>query len=80
MNRIRKIINNTFAIHAAVPAIPTKPRIPAMIAIIKKVIAHDNISLTSLQNRTNAFYCNIHTSDLRLSTLVFAGSYKWRVT
>jgi hypothetical protein len=34
-NRTRKITNNIFAILTAVPAIPVKPRTPAIIAIIK---------------------------------------------
>jgi hypothetical protein len=52
-NRTTKITNRTFAIHADVPAIPTKPKIPAMIATIRKVIAHEsNIgSLLSLLYR-----------------------------
>jgi hypothetical protein len=41
-NSIIKTTKRTFAIHAAVPAIPMKPNIPAMIATIKKVSAHDN--------------------------------------
>lgn len=40
-------MNSTFAIHAAVPAIPAKPKMPAMIAIIRKIIAHDSMCLTS---------------------------------
>jgi hypothetical protein len=39
MNSTRKITNNTWAIHADVPAIPAKPKIPAMIAITKKIRA-----------------------------------------
>jgi hypothetical protein len=44
MNKIRKTKNNTFAISVAVPAIPPKPSTPAIMAMIKKVRAHDNIS------------------------------------
>ena len=40
-------MKSTFAIHAAVPAIPAKPKIPAMIAIIRNIIAHDNMCFTS---------------------------------
>ncbi len=40
-------MNNTFAIHAAVPAIPAKPKMPAIIAITRNIMAHDNIFLTS---------------------------------
>jgi hypothetical protein len=35
------------AINAAIPTITAKPRIPAAIAIIRKIIAHINIGLTS---------------------------------
>jgi hypothetical protein len=38
-NRTRKRTNNTWAIHAEVPAIPVNPNIPAIIAMIKKTIA-----------------------------------------
>jgi hypothetical protein len=38
MNRIKKRTNSIFAIPTAVPAIPPKPRIPAMIAMTKKSI------------------------------------------
>lgn len=36
-------MKSTFANQAAVPAIPAKPKIPAMIATIRKTMAHDNI-------------------------------------
>jgi hypothetical protein len=39
MNNTRKITNSTWAIHADVPAIPAKPKIPAMIAMIRKIMA-----------------------------------------
>jgi hypothetical protein len=39
MNSTRKITNSTWAIHADVPAIPAKPKNPAMIAIIRKITA-----------------------------------------
>jgi hypothetical protein len=39
INRIRKRTNNTWAIHAEVPAIPVNPNSPAIIAMIKKTIA-----------------------------------------
>jgi hypothetical protein len=39
INRIRKRTNNTWAIHAEVPAIPVNPNNPAIIAMIKKTIA-----------------------------------------
>jgi hypothetical protein len=39
MNRTRKRTNNTWAIQADVPAIPVNPKIPAIMAIIKKTIA-----------------------------------------
>jgi hypothetical protein len=36
---------------AAAPAMPVKPRRPAMIAITKNVILHPSISLTSSYNK-----------------------------
>jgi hypothetical protein len=39
INRTRNKTNNTWAIQADVPAIPVNPKIPAMIAIIKKTMA-----------------------------------------
>jgi hypothetical protein len=45
--RIKKIKNNTFAIHAAIPTITINPKTPAAIAIIRKAIAHINIGSTS---------------------------------
>jgi hypothetical protein len=39
MNRIKKSPNNTWAIHAEVPAIPVNPKIPAMMATTKKITA-----------------------------------------
>jgi hypothetical protein len=47
-NKIRKTTNKTFAIHAAVPAIPPNPRTPAMIATSRNPNAHDNIIYRSL--------------------------------
>ena len=43
INKIMKIKNNTFAIEAAPAAIPPKPKIAAMIAIIMKMTAHLSI-------------------------------------
>lgn len=40
---INPMINKIHAIFAAVPAMPLKPKIAAMIAIIKKVRAHPNM-------------------------------------
>jgi len=42
-NRMRKTTKRIFAIPAAVPAIPAKPRTPAMIATIKNAIAHETM-------------------------------------
>jgi hypothetical protein len=39
MNRIRKRTNNTWAIHAEVPAIPVNPKIAAIMATTKKTNA-----------------------------------------
>ncbi len=36
---MRKTINNTFAIHAAVPAMTAKPKIAAITAITRNMIA-----------------------------------------
>lgn len=40
-----KIMKSTLAIHAAVPAIPAKPRTAAMIAIIRNMSVHESIYL-----------------------------------
>src|SRR3972149_1713123 len=48
MNISRKIPKSAFAIQAAAPAIPVKPRNPAITEIIRKVIAHPIILTTSL--------------------------------
>lgn len=45
--RIRKMINKIFAIPAAAPAIPAKPKIAAIIAITRKAKAKPNMSITS---------------------------------
>jgi len=42
--RTRKMKNNTLAIEAAPAAIPVKPKIPAIIAIMKKMAAHLSIT------------------------------------
>ncbi len=39
--------NNIFAIPTAAPAIPKKPKIPAIIAITRKANANPNIGITS---------------------------------
>jgi hypothetical protein len=39
INRTRNRTNNTWAIQADVPAIPVNPKIPAMIATIRKTTA-----------------------------------------
>jgi len=39
MNRTRKSTNRTWAIHAEVPAIPVKPKNPAIMAMIRKTTA-----------------------------------------
>jgi hypothetical protein len=39
INRIKNITNNTWAIHADVPAMPENPKSAAMMAMIKKIIA-----------------------------------------
>jgi hypothetical protein len=44
-NIIKKTTNSIFAIPTAVPAIPPKPRIPAMTAMIKKNIDQESIIL-----------------------------------
>ena len=41
------MINNIFAIPAAAPAIPAKPKIAAIIAIMRKAKANPNIWITS---------------------------------
>jgi len=41
--RTRKIKNNTLAMEAASAAIPVKPKIAAIIAIIKNIAAHLSI-------------------------------------
>ena len=43
INRARKIKNKTFAIEAAPSAIPPKPNMAAMIAMIKKITDQRNI-------------------------------------
>jgi hypothetical protein len=43
MKKIMKITKRTFAIKAEVPAMPAKPKIPAMMAITRNNMAHDNI-------------------------------------
>jgi hypothetical protein len=43
-----KTMNKIFAIPAAVPAMPPKPKTAAIKAIIRKVTAHPNIGFTSL--------------------------------
>ncbi len=43
MNRIRKMTNSTWAIHAASPATPLSPRSSAMTAMIMNIIVHCNI-------------------------------------
>jgi hypothetical protein len=43
INRMRKTTNRIFAIPAAVPAMPEKPRTAAMIAMIKNVNAQLNM-------------------------------------
>ena len=43
ISKIRKIKNKILAIEAAPAAIPVKPKIAAMIAIIKKITAHLSI-------------------------------------
>jgi len=45
--RIKKMINNIFAIPAAAPAIPAKPKIAAIIATMRKAKAIPNILITS---------------------------------
>lgn len=50
--RIIKIKNRILAIPVAAPAIPVKPKTPAIIAIIINVIDHRNI-LFSLKVNTN---------------------------
>jgi hypothetical protein len=40
-------MNNIFAIPAAAPAIPAKPKIAAIIAIMRKAKANPNILITS---------------------------------
>lgn len=42
-NRTKKIKNNILAIPADAPAIPPKPKIPAIMAIITNVIVQRNI-------------------------------------
>jgi hypothetical protein len=42
-NIIRKMTKRTFAIQAAVPAMPKNPRKPAISAITRNVNAQDNI-------------------------------------
>jgi len=43
INKIKNTINNTLAIQAAVPAITPNPKTAAMIATIKKTMAHPSI-------------------------------------
>ncbi len=43
IKRIRKTTNSIFAIPAAVPAIPPKPKTAATNAMIRKITAHPNI-------------------------------------
>jgi len=47
---IRKTTNRIFAIPAAVPAIPPKPKTAATRAMIRKIIAQVNIDLYLLVN------------------------------
>ncbi len=42
--RIKKIMNKILAICVATPATPLNPKIPAMMAIIKKIAAQTNIN------------------------------------
>src|SRR5262245_59823295 len=44
-NRITKIISNTFAIHAASPAMPPKPNTAAMMAPTRKIKAQRSIAV-----------------------------------
>jgi len=43
MKKIMKITKRIFAIQAEVPAMPAKPKTPAMMAITRNNMAHDNI-------------------------------------
>lgn len=43
--QIRNTMNKTLATHAAVPAMTPKPKIPAMMAIIRKVRLQFNIKI-----------------------------------
>lgn len=45
INNIKKIKNSALAIEAAPAAIPVNPNIPAMMAIIRNVADHFNMSL-----------------------------------
>jgi hypothetical protein len=49
-NAIRNIMNSTFAIHAAVPAIPMKPKKPEIMATSKNINAQLSIQLSSYRN------------------------------
>lgn len=59
--RTRKIKNNTLAIEAAPAAISVKPKIAAIIAIIKKIAAHFSIKKVLEVNNCKLynFYANI---------------------
>src|SRR6266566_5195838 len=51
MKIARKTTKRTFAISAAVPAIPPNPKIAAMIAMIKKISAYLNMAHHRLLDR-----------------------------
>jgi hypothetical protein len=70
MKRIRKTTNSIFAIPAAAPAIPAKPKTAAINAMIRKVIAHPNIVVHLLLEFFNSYNCNfgnLHAREFKES-------------
>jgi hypothetical protein len=73
--------NKTSAIHAALPAIPPKPRIAATIAMIRNTTAHFNNAVTPLglygtleNHRYQSIQGSAAHSCIRLPHLAFRGS------
>ena len=55
IKRIRKIKNKTFAMEAAPAAIPKNPNTAAIIAIIRKIAVHRNITFGFSDEKSISF-------------------------
>src|SRR5580693_1977919 len=66
MNRIRKRTNNTWAIHAEVPAIPVNPKIAAIMATTKKTNAYCNIIVPRREPMLNRSFAHCSRQFLKL--------------